>query len=174
MTLDELNQLNQRAAFDAFYNCLSVNTYAKCMVSIRPFASSSAILEATDSFWRTASLEEKLEAFDGHPQIGDISTLKAKYQATASEAGHEQQSVNVASEETLIKLKTLNDQYLERFGFIFIVFATGKSAAQMLELLQSRIDKTREQEIQNAANEQLKITNLRIKKTLNDHEEKLP
>ena len=79
-------------------------------------------------------------------------------------ASGEQSGAASADEQTLTELSALNKSYLEKFGFIFIVFATGKSAAEMLALLKARIGNQRDQEIQNAAAEQLKITLLRIDK----------
>jgi 2-oxo-4-hydroxy-4-carboxy-5-ureidoimidazoline decarboxylase len=78
----------------------------------------------------------------------------------------------VASEQTLQDLAQGNRDYLEKFGFIFIVFATGKSAEQMLALLQARLPNDRSTEIKNAAEEQRKITDLRLRKLLDAVEEK--
>jgi len=103
-------------------------------------------------------------AFEAHPQIGDINSLRQKYAATKKMAAGEQNSVNDASESVLTSLVKGNQDYLNKFGFIFIVFASGKSAAQMLSLLQTRLVNSRTQELENAAAEQNKITLLRLKK----------
>ncbi len=100
------------------------------------------------------------------PAIGDVNSLKKKYADIQASASHEQSGAAQASEATLQRLKTLNDQYLDRFGFIFIVCATGKSADEMLALLEARIDNDRDEEIQNAAREQAKITHLRLETLL--------
>ena len=107
-----------------------------------------------------------LLAFDAHPKIGDVDSLREKYAATKAMAGSEQGAVADADEETLHALARLNHEYEERFGFIFIVFATGKSASDMLALLRSRINNSREAELQNAAAEQLKITLLRLERAI--------
>jgi OHCU decarboxylase len=95
--------------------------------------------------------------------IGDVESLKKKYAATKAIAAGEQAGVAAASEATLAELARLNQEFYEKFGFIFIVFATSKSANEMLALLKARIDNTREEELRNAAAEQLKITRLRLR-----------
>jgi 2-oxo-4-hydroxy-4-carboxy-5-ureidoimidazoline decarboxylase len=92
-----------------------------------------------------------------------MDALRNKY---AVSANREQGQITDADEVTLTELAELNQQYLADHGFIFIVCATGKSALEMLGLLKSRIDNTREQEIENAAREQGEITLLRIEKLL--------
>jgi len=87
---------------------------------------------------------------------------------TKALAAGEQSSVSQASEETLQALARDNVAYLQKFGFIFIVFATGKSAAEMLALLQARLPNSRKQELRNAAQEQHKITALRLHKLLQE------
>lgn len=57
-----------------------------------------------------------------------------------------------------------NQEYAAKFGFIFIICATGKTAEEMLENLRSRLDNSPEQELRAAAEEQNKITLLRLKK----------
>ena len=101
--------------------------------------------------WSDAAESERLEAFSGHPQIGDLSALKNRFAATASA---EQGQVAAATEETLLALKSANDAYLEKFGFIFIVCATGKSAEEMLELVNERLPNSRQEELDNGAIEQ--------------------
>lgn len=105
-----------------------------------------------------------LEALDGHPQIGNVATLKEKYRNTQDSAAHEQSGANEADDEVLEALAKSNQEYLDKFGFIFIVFATGKSAQQMLDLLLARLPNDRGTELVNAATEQNKITRLRLNK----------
>ena len=105
-------------------------------------------------------------AFEAHPKIGDIKSLKAKYASTEALASGEQAGARVAPEAVLQRLKDGNDAYLHKFGFIFIVCATGKSAEQMLELLEQRLPNSREQELRIAAEEQAKITHIRLDKLL--------
>jgi 2-oxo-4-hydroxy-4-carboxy-5-ureidoimidazoline decarboxylase len=103
-----------------------------------------------------------LAAFDHHPRIGaDVDALRAKF-ATAATAEREQAGVSGASEETLRALAQGNREYEARYGFIFLVCATGKSAVEMLAILRSRMDHETEAELRIAAGEQAKITRLRL------------
>ena len=97
-----------------------------------------------------------------------MNSLRKKYASTKALAAGEQSAVSQASEETLQALAQGNLDYEKKFGFIFIVCATGKSALEMLELLQARLPNTREQELLNAAREQHAITVLRLQKLLQD------
>lgn len=163
MTLDELNALPQQAAEDRFYQCLAVERVAKKMASLRPFSSQQALLEQMQLLWDQADEAENLAAFSAHPLIGDITTLLKKYHNTKALCGNEQSAVNEASLKTLKALSQYNKDYFAKFGFIFIVFATGKTANEMLDLLCKRLDNTRLQEIQNAHDEQTQITLLRLR-----------
>ena len=106
-----------------------------------------------------------LEAFSHHPKIGaSLDLLREKFASTHGWSSAEQSAVTGASEETLAALRDGNIRYEKKYGFIFIVCATGKSAAQMLEILNSRMNHSYEQELQIAAKEQAKITHLRLEK----------
>ena len=106
-----------------------------------------------------------LEAFSHHPKIGaNIETLRAKFQQTAGWSASEQASVSQASDAVLQALAQGNIDYEAKFGYIFIVCATGKSAAEMLNLLQARLVNTPADEIKLAAAEQAKITRIRLEK----------
>ena len=166
MTLDELNSLDASAANDAFGTCCTSETWMQGMVKARPFANVDAAQQAALDVWATCSESDFLQAFEGHPKIGDVSSLRKKYANTKGLASNEQSGVNVATEDVLQALADGNNEYDEKNGFIFIVFATGKSAAEMLEILQGRLPNDRDTELKNAAVEQSKITALRINKLL--------
>lgn len=135
------------------------------MLGRRPFADDDAVIDAAyDVFERELTDDDWLEAFAAHPVIGDVETLRAKYAATKSLAANEQAGVAGAHEAVLQELAELNREYVKRFGFIFIVCAAGKSAEQMLANLRMRIGNCRDEEMQNAAEEQMKITELRLLK----------
>lgn len=136
------------------------------MAKERPYKSKDELLLQAEKIWFSLSESDWLEAFAAHPKIGDISSLQKKFQATASTAANEQSGVNTANTETLKEFARLNQEYEAKFGFIFIVFATGKSAQEMLDLLKARIHNSREQELKSAAREQSKITRLRLEKKL--------
>ena len=136
------------------------------MVSGRPYSTADELRSAADKNWQGLDEHDYLQAFDGHPKIGDVESLKAKYANTKELAAGEQSSVNVASGDTIAALADGNSAYEEKFGFIFIVCATGKTAAQMTALLQARLPNERNQELINAAEEQRKIFQIRLEKLL--------
>ena len=136
------------------------------MLNIMPFENKDHLFHSAQTVWDSLSESDYLAAFEGHPQIGDLSTLSKKYAATAKKAGHEQSGMSKANEQTLKKMIELNKQYLSKFGFIFIVCASGKSAEKMLELIEQRVDNTREEELTIAAGEQAKITKIRLESLL--------
>ena len=160
----KLNALAADDAHTALSNCCAAEKWVSGMLAARPFADDNAVFAASESIAATLAEPDWLEAFAAHPLIGDVDSLRKKYAATKQLAAGEQSGVHAASETTLRELAMLNAAYLQRFGFIFIVFATGKTADEMLAILKSRIDNSRDQEIASAAAEQLKITRLRLTK----------
>lgn len=165
-TLSQLNNLSEADAQFAFENCCTSSRWIEGMVARRPFVSIQQCQEVALEVWHGLGEADFLEAFEGHPKIGDVTSLRKKYAHTKKLASGEQSSVNEASEDTIQALADGNTQYEEQNGFIFIVCATGKSAAEMLEILQSRLPNTRQQELVTAAGEQAKITAIRIDKLL--------
>jgi 2-oxo-4-hydroxy-4-carboxy-5-ureidoimidazoline decarboxylase len=161
------NDLTDADARAALANCCAAEKWVGGMLAACPFASDDALFAACNTVAATLSESDWLEAFAAHPLIGDVDSLRKKYAATKQLAAGEQSGVDAASEATLRELAGLNRAYAEKFGFIFIVFATGKTADEMLAILKSRIDNSRDQELANAAAEQLKITRLRIEKLAN-------
>lgn len=163
----KLNGLPDDDAQAALTSCCAAERWVSGMLAARPFASDAALFAACDAVAATLTESDWLEAFAAHPLIGDVDSLRKKYAATKQLAAGEQSGIDAASEATLRELAELNRSYAERLGFIFIVFATGKTADEMLAILKSRIDNSRDQELANAAAEQLKITRLRIEKLAN-------
>jgi len=166
MTISSLNELKSEAAHLAFMQCCTANAWVERMVEGMPFSSVENLVTQADINWQGLTEADYLQAFEGHPKIGDVSSLREKYRATEKIAAGEQSGVNTATETTLNALKQLNDDYQEKYGFIFIVCATGKTALQMLEILSQRIVNERSDEIINAAEEQRKILQIRIEKML--------
>jgi 2-oxo-4-hydroxy-4-carboxy-5-ureidoimidazoline decarboxylase len=125
------------------------------------------LMEDAEEQWWQCSEDDWKEAFGHHPKIGDVESLTKKFASTAKWASGEQSGVSAASKETIEALAMGNRLYEEKFGYIFIVCATGRSAEEMLEILGSRLENNPEDEIKIAADEQNKITRLRIEKLLN-------
>jgi len=136
------------------------------MVGDRPYVDAAALFHHADHNWSRLEEHDLLEAFAGHPKIGDIESLQKKYSASKALAENEQLGVSIANESTLKKLLKDNRVYEEKFGFIFIICATGKSATQMLQLLRQRLKNNRDTELKNAAIEQHKIFRLRLEKLI--------
>lgn len=132
------------------------------MLARRPFGSDAALLSAAREVWFALDEADWLEAFSHHPKIGDRKSLAARFPATHDLSAKEQSAVATAGARVLDALAEANEAYLARFGFIFIVCATGKSAAEILRLLRDRLENDRETELRNAAEEQAKITALRL------------
>jgi 2-oxo-4-hydroxy-4-carboxy-5-ureidoimidazoline decarboxylase len=166
MTIAQLNALPEDEVLQLLISFCGSSVWAKEMLMKRPFASTDTLMEAAEACWSTRSEADFLEAFSHHPKIGDISSLREKFASTAHFASGEQGSVASASEEILQGLARGNADYEQKFGFIFIVCATGKSASEMLELLENRLPNSREEELRIAAGEQSKITRIRLEKLL--------
>lgn len=164
MNLAELNNLTTQAAIEAFATCCTSDAWISGMEQARPFKDVEHAQQVALDVWGECSEPDLLQAFEGHPKIGDVSSLRKKYANTKGLASNEQSGVNVATEDTLQALADGNNEYDDKNGFIFIVYATGKSAAQMLDILNARLPNDRATELKNAATEQSKITALRINK----------
>jgi OHCU decarboxylase len=136
------------------------------MVSRRPFFSRDAVLRAADDEWNALAERDWLEAFAHHPRIGESSAAAGGSAMARGWSSTEQAAVASASHDARIGLARLNRDYEQRFGFIYIVCAAGKSAGELLDLAASRMHNDRETELRVAAEEQRKIMRLRLEKLL--------
>ncbi len=166
MTLTELNTLNETDAKDWFSQACAASRWVNKMVAARPFNDQNMLFDRATSAWSEMREPDYLEAFDAHPMIGDLNSLRKKYQSTLETAGSEQSGTSAASQETLVALQDLNHRYRDNNGFIFIICASGLSAEHMLKALTMRINNSREEELNIAAQQQFKITELRLTKQL--------
>lgn len=166
MTLDELNHLDRPARAEALRKCCGAAAWVKQMADLFPVADQATLFQQADAIWSSLSPADWREAFTHHPKIGDLGALKAKFASTSAWAAGEQGAVRQASDDTLQALAAGNDAYEQKFGYIFIVCATGKSAEEMLQLLQQRLPNLPEAELPVAAEEQRKITRIRLEKLL--------
>ena len=158
-----LNALTQEDACELLAQSCGASRWVQAMVEGRPYQDMEALKQRAQRVWATMERSDILEAFDHHPRIGaDIQALRKKFATTASLSESEQASVAHASEETLLALRDGNKKYEARYGHIFIVCATGKSAQEMLELLEARMDNEPDEELRIAAAEQAKITQIRL------------
>ncbi len=165
MNINAINNLTADDLRVRLQSCCHCSAWAERVAVSAPFSTAGNLLECCATEWLRATEEEILEAFSGHPQIGDMNALRNKYASTASV---EQGQVTNADETVLLALHERNQVYLKKFGFIFVICATGKSASQMLALLEARINNSPDEELANGAKEQGEIMNLRLSKLLED------
>ena len=163
MKLEELNNIDKNERRRLLMGCCLCSRWASTLAAEGPFVSIKDIIEKASRCWSEMSEADILEAFSGHPRIGDVKDLEKKYGSSPME---EQAGVRIAKTRTLELLKVKNDEYIEKFGFIFIVFATGKTAEEMLGLLESRLGNSRETELENGAREQSLIFTRRLRQLL--------
>jgi 2-oxo-4-hydroxy-4-carboxy-5-ureidoimidazoline decarboxylase len=166
MQLTELNQLSPSQLKKELTKCCGSSAWVEKMATLFPFDTTEALYQKADDLWNRLTHKDWLEAFQYHPKIGDVNSLKEKFASTAKWASGEQASVQQAPQQTIEKLAEGNREYEAKFGYIFIVCATGKSADEMLEILLSRLSNEPGTEINIAAAEQAKITLTRLEKLL--------
>lgn len=159
MTTQEFNKLGKEEAHKQLMSCCGSDNWVSSLMKKVPFANETELVDAATDIWYTqCNKKDWLESFTHHPEIGDVKSLAEKF------AGKEQAGVAAASKETIEALAKANGDYKKKFGFIFIVCATGKTADEMLCLLQNRLKNTIDEEINIAMGEQHKITLLRFQK----------
>lgn len=166
MNIAEFNALPEARAREELTRCCGASRWVDLMVKCRPFKDKAVLLKDADSSWSVMQNRDWMEAFEHHPRIGDKDALREKFKSTATWAEGEQAGAAAADELTLEALAQRNQEYEEKFGFIFIVCATGKSAREMLALLNARLPNLQEAELKLAAEEQKKITKLRLEKLI--------
>jgi len=166
MTLAEFNYLSKPEQSATLAKCCGATAWVDKMIERFPFADKASLLKDAEQTWWQCTEKDWLEAFTHHPRIGSRETMAEKFSSTVHWTVNEQKGAAEANEETLDALLADNQEYEKKFGFIFIVCATGKSAIEMLSLLQLRLLHEKEIEIRIAAAEQHKITLLRLEKLL--------
>ena len=164
MSLESLNALPAAEASQEFLKCCGSARWAVAMTERRPYESLDELTRAANDVWWALEQSDWLEAFHSHPKIGEKKAAAEVSSQSKQWSGQEQAGVQIASDETLDSLAQLNQDYEQRFGFIFIVCATGKSAGEMLEILRERLRNETDAELRIAAAEQAKITEIRLKK----------
>jgi len=164
MTIPELNQLSVSQLKETLTTCCGSSAWVDEMAQIFPVESNESLFEQSEIIWFGLNESDWREAFSHHPKIGDINSLREKFANTKAWAEGEQSGVSAASQQVLENLAEGNRLYEEKFGYIFIVCATGKTADEMLEILNARLPNTPEAELLIAAQEQHKITKIRLEK----------
>jgi len=166
-SLTRLNELSADEAEAEFLKCCGSKRWARSMTSVRPFEGVDDLLAKADSLWWSLGQEDWLEAFRAHPKIGEKKAAASQSEQARNWSTQEQSGVADAAAETKAELAARNREYEERFGFIYIICATGKSSEDMLMTLNERLQNDAKTELRAAAGEQGKITRLRLEKLLN-------
>ncbi|MBV1788114.1 2-oxo-4-hydroxy-4-carboxy-5-ureidoimidazoline decarboxylase [Marinobacterium sp. D7] len=162
MTIEQLNQLSPEQCIDTLRQCCVSTRWLEGMEAARPFATPDTLYDSAERIWSALSMPDYLEAFEGHARIGDLETLHTSYANTKALVAAEQSAAVQACDEVLNALAEANREYEARFGFIFILDASGKTAQEILESLNQRLDNDLISELAIAATEQAKITRLRL------------
>ena len=163
MRLADLTALEAGAAGGEFLRCCGSSRWARQMAAARPFADAGAMTLVADVLWSALQPSDWLEAFAAHPRIGQTASGRSGASAWSDQ---EQARVADAAEQTRRRLADANRDYEARFGYLFIVCATGRTAEEMLALLEGRLRHDADEELRIAAEEQRRITRLRLRKLL--------
>ena len=161
-----LNSLPPVEAEKELLQCCGSTRWAQQMAATCPFKTLEALLASANTIWWSLDRNDWLEAFRSHPKIGEKKAADPVSTQASQWSGQEQAGVATASQETVDSLATLNRAYEEKFGFIFIICATGKTSAEMMSSLRERLEHDAVDELPIAAAEQSKITALRLNKLL--------
>ena len=164
MTLAEFNALRSNEAESALMDCCGSARWAASVATRRPYATVEALQKAADSIWWNLDRADWLEAFSHHPQIGDKPASGSESARQWAEG--EQTGARAATEDVKARLAKANRAYFEKFGYIYIVCATGKTAEGMLAILNQRLQNDPPSEISIAAEQQRLITRIRLEKLL--------
>jgi len=138
------------------------------MLARRPFGSRAVVLSKADEIWQSLDAGDWREAFSHHPRIGEQKSAGPQSERGSAWAAGEQSGVKRARDDVLAELAAANREYEQRFGYTYVVFATGKSGEEMLALARERLRNDPDVEIHTAAAEQQKITRLRLNKLLGE------
>ena len=161
-----LNSLTAEDAAKELLQCCGSRRWTEQMSSDRPYSTLEALLTHADRIWWALTPDDWLEAFRSHPKIGEKKASDKVSAQSQQWSGQEQAEVSNAPQQTVDSLAELNRAYEQKFGFIFIICATGKTSEEMLAALKERLQHDSDTELRLAAAEQAQITKLRLKKLL--------
>ena len=163
--LSAWNAADPDAATAALLSCCAAERWAIALVSQRPFHNEEMLISSANGVWATMDADDWMQAFRAHPRIGERKVEHATAQSKQW-SGQEQSAVDQAQAEILAELAAGNRLYEDRFGFTYIVCATGKSAEEMLHILRRRLNSDRDAELREAAEQQRQIMQIRLRKWL--------
>ena len=161
-----LNTLSAEEAAKELLQCCGSRRWAQEMANRRPYQSLETLIKTANDVWWTLQPNDWLEAFRSHPKIGEKKAAESVSAQSREWSGQEQAGASNASQEIVDSLATLNRAYEQKFGFIFIICASGKTSDEMLSALRERLEHDPVTELRIAAGEQSKITELRLRKLI--------
>lgn len=164
--LERWNLLPAEAAANEILPCCGSRGWANAMAKRRPLLDEESLLIASNQVWGRLAEAEWNEAFRSHPRIGETEAPKEASRQSAVWSGQEQRNIEEAGALAKLALVAANREYERKFGRIFIVCATGKSSAEILTILRSRLNNDSATELREAADQQRQITQLRLSKWL--------
>jgi 2-oxo-4-hydroxy-4-carboxy-5-ureidoimidazoline decarboxylase len=166
VNLIELDALPEARAAELLSACCGSARWVKAMLARRPFGCRDALLSAADEIWESLGSDDWREAFAHHPRIGQRHSALPQHERGQAWSAGEQEAIDSAGDAVRQDLAAANREYEKRFGFIYVVCATGKTAEELLALARQRLATSPDQELAVAAAEQQKITRLRLEKLL--------
>lgn len=166
MDLESLNSLTHEEAVKTLLQCCGSKRWSGDVAQSRPYSNLETLIAKANEVWWSLPPNEWLEAFRSHPKIGQKKAADPVSDQSRQWSGQEQAAIAEASRETVDALAALNWAYEQKFGFIFIICATGKTSDEMLSALKQRLEHDAATELPIAAAEQSKITELRLKKLI--------
>jgi 2-oxo-4-hydroxy-4-carboxy-5-ureidoimidazoline decarboxylase len=158
------NKLPREEAERNILPCCGSRAWAVSVASKRPILDEASLLETSNEIWRSLGEADWLDAFRSHPRIGESRAEHNSAPQSSAWSAQEQQKAAMAGDSVKMALKQGNVEYERKFGRIFIVCATGKSASEILEILRRRLHNDDATELRQAAEEQRQIMHLRLKK----------
>jgi OHCU decarboxylase len=164
ITVGDLDAMSAREARENLRACCGSSRWVNEMVALRPFHSLEAISQAADDIWESCTEEDWLEAFDHHPRIGGTRSAATQSGTAKAWSSGEQSGMQSATSEVQEELAAVNAAYERKFGHIYIVSAAGRNAGEMLDMAKARMTNDVATELGVAAEEQRKITQLRLRK----------
>jgi OHCU decarboxylase len=166
--LERWNGLPMEEAEREILPCCGSRAWARAMVARRPFANEASLLEFSDEAWRNLGEADWMEAFRSHPRIGESRAEQEADARSAVWSAHEQSDAKEAGDEVKSALAEANREYERRFAHIFIVRASGRGAAEILQILRKRLHNDPRTELQESAEQQRQIMQIRLKKWLRE------
>ncbi|HEY1483322.1 MAG TPA: 2-oxo-4-hydroxy-4-carboxy-5-ureidoimidazoline decarboxylase [Candidatus Acidoferrum sp.] len=162
------NQLPKAAAAEEILPCCGSRAWAREMTAARPFEDVATLLATSDRIWLALGTADWLEAFQSHPRIGETRGHRKSSARSQQWSAQEQSRATESPEAVKQALAQGNREYERKFGRIFIICASGKSALDILGGLQHRLGNDDATELREAAEQQRQIVQIRVKKWLTE------